>query len=105
MRGLSLVFEVFVKICIALAVGLGVGMLTFGITLLAQGGLSTFDDLERSGPPPADTFLAGGVGLLTMAIMLLILSVGPLARRRWFLSPREESEYKRPREAPPDFES
>ena len=84
MRGLSLVFEVTVKILIALAVGFGVSLLTFGIVLVEHGALNDFDALENQGPPLAETFIACGAGLLSMALTLLLFSVGPFSRKRWF---------------------
>ncbi len=96
MRGVALVCEVVVKITIACAAGLGSGLVAFGVALLKQGDAPrTFQDLERQGPPIVETFLAIGVGLLVMAGLLLILSVGPLAQRRWFVG-------SEPPELPPE---
>ena len=90
MRGLSLILEIIVKIGIALAIGFGLCALTFGIALFYQSGVTSFDVLEKQGPPPADLFLACGVALLSMALTMIVLSVGPLARRRWFISSEDE---------------
>ncbi|OHB80885.1 MAG: hypothetical protein A2V98_15475 [Planctomycetes bacterium RBG_16_64_12] len=82
MKVFFVVLEVVVKLLIGLVTGIGCGALVFGILLQRAGVL----DFSGPGPPPVETFTGVGAGLLTTALTLLVLFVGPFSRRRWFVA-------------------
>jgi len=85
MKVLLVLLEICVKLIIGIATGIGLGLLTFGVALLQRGDLVDFKAFGRTGPPPAESILAGGVALLSLGLTLVILFVGPFSRRRWFV--------------------
>ena len=80
-----ILLEIIVKLIIGIATGIGLGLLTFGVTLMQHGVMLDFEALGENGPPPSELFLALGVALLSLGFTLLILFVGPFSRRRWFV--------------------
>jgi hypothetical protein len=95
-----LVLEVFVKLLIAIAVGSGVTLATFASLLLGSEKLTSFDQFAEAGPPPVEAILSAGAGLLALAIALILFSVGPLGKKRWFVT----QEHPHPHEALPPEE-
>lgn len=81
MQFLYVLLEVVVKVLIASVTGAGVGLLIFGIGMVADGA----PDFNRYGPPPGPAFIGLGSGLLIGAASLMGLFFGPLSRRRWFI--------------------
>lgn len=72
-----------VKVLISLLVGAGAGLMTFGIT--AQGKPRLWRDDE----PPAELFLAVGVGMLTAGALMALLFMFGRHRRGWNAGRRE----------------
>ena len=91
MNVLLVFFEICVKLIIGIVTGLGLGLVTFGLTIMQRGILLDFETFERNGPPPAEAILAGGVALLTTGLTLLILFLSPFSRRRWFITDQEQA--------------
>ncbi len=88
MKVFFVLLEAVVKVLIGLMAGGGAGLLAFG-ALLMQVGVT---DFSGPGPPPVPVMIGAGSGLLAATLMLLILFVGPFARRRWFGSAEKSDE-------------
>jgi hypothetical protein len=82
MNAFLTVVEVLVKCLIGLITGGGVGALVFGIGLIKEG----ITDFSGYGPPPGPIFIGVGAGLLSAALTMAFMFVGPFSRRRWFIS-------------------
>ena len=78
-------FEVCVKLVIGIVTGVGLGLLAFGISLMKREFVVDFESFAKSGPPPAESLLAGGVALVATGLTLLFLFAGPFSKRRWFV--------------------
>ena len=89
-RALLILFEVLLKLIIGLVTGFGVALLVFGLLIYLGPGIE-LKDFSRGGLPPAESCISAGAGLLTTAFVLLVLFVGPVGRRRWFV-PTEKSD-------------
>ena len=79
MNAFLVMVEVVVKSVVGVVCGAGVGTLVFGIGLVMLG----VADFRSPGPPPAPIFIGLGAGLLTTALTMTGLFVGPLSRWRW----------------------
>ena len=97
MKALSLVLEVVVKLLIGVAAGCGVTLATFASLLIGTEKLTSFDQFAEAGPPPVEAILSAGAGLIALAAVLVVFSVGPLGRRRWFVA----QEHPHPQEPSP----
>jgi len=88
MKVVFVLLEVVMKFLISLMAGGGAGLLIFGALLMQEG----VTDFSGPSPPPVPTMIGAGSGLLVAALMLLVLFVGPFARRRWFGSAEKSDE-------------
>ena len=91
MRFALVMVEVFLKCLVGLVSGAGVGTLVFGLGLMSYGVIN----FDSSGPPPAPAAIGIGAGLLTMALTMTALFVGPLSQRRWFVIVEADDEPQR----------
>jgi hypothetical protein len=71
------------RIFIRLAAGIGVGCVTFGIlALTGDPKVYDIDRMNRMGPPFGPACLALGIGLITIAFLLWLLSRKSLPPKR-----------------------
>ena len=80
-RSLISIIETMLKLIVSGLTGMGVGMLTFRLSVMIQGEHA----LHRIESTPG-LFIGVGAGLLTMALSMVVLFVSPLGRWSWLAS-------------------